>query len=104
MSTSKVEGAFDEAKGKVKQTVGEATNNQSLANSGAADEVKGKAEETWGNIKDTAKDVGKSQSAKADAREQQEGHSVRDSVTSTAANVKDSIGKGLDKLKQKSSS
>ncbi len=104
MNSSKAEGTFDEAKGKVKQAVGEATNNQSLANSGAADEVKGKAKETWGNVKDTAHDVGKSDSTEADAHTQNEGHSVREKVTSAASNVKETIDHGLDKLKHKSNS
>ena len=101
MNTSNTEGVFDEAKGKIKQAVGEATNNQNLANSGAADQVKGHAKETWGNIKDTAGNVGSTTNAKADAHEQHEGHSLRESITSTAANVKDSISRGLDNLEHK---
>lgn len=100
MNSSKIEGVFDEAKGKVKQAFGEATNNQSVANSGAADEVKGHAKETWGNVKDTASNVGSTTDAKADAHEQNEGHSFRESVTSAAANVKDSVSHGLDNLKR----
>jgi uncharacterized protein YjbJ (UPF0337 family) len=57
MNTTKTEGVFDQAKGKVKQAVGETFNNQKLANEGAADQVKGHVKEAWGNVKDTANQV-----------------------------------------------
>ena len=40
---NKAKGKLDEVAGKIKQAVGEATNNQSMANRGAAQQVKGKA-------------------------------------------------------------
>ncbi len=109
MNTSKTEGVFDQAKGKIKQAVGEATNNQSLANSGAADQVKGHAKEAWGNVKDTAADLNERAAARTETRTDAtradahaEGNHLRDKVANTAANVKDSINRGLDNLENKS--
>ena len=102
MNDSKAEGIFDEAKGKLKQALGETFNDQKLANSGAADEVKGHAKETWGNVKDTAQDLGKSNTADRTAADaHQTGHDVRSSITSAAENAKDSIKRGLDHLEHK---
>ncbi len=102
MNSSKLEGAFDEAKGKVKQAVGDTFNDQSLANSGAADEVKGKTEQTWGSVKDTAHDVGTSERTNADTTTAETGHSFRESVTDAASHAKASIERGLDDLKRDS--
>lgn len=102
MNDSKAAGWFDEAKGKVKQAVGETFNDQSLANEGAADQVKGHAEETWGNVKDTAHDVTHSKSVddtKSDA--QTTSHNLRDDITNAAEHAKESINRGLDHLKHK---
>ena len=101
MNSSNVEGVFDQAKGKIKQAFGEATDNQSLANSGAADQVKGHAKEAWGNVKDAAHDTGTVHETRAEEREHAEGHNLRESLTSTAANVKDSINRGLNHLEHK---
>ncbi len=102
MNESKVEGVFDEAKGKLKQAFGEATNDQSTANSGAADQVKGHAEQTWGNVKDTAHDVAHSDSTTASAETQHTSHGLRDDITNAAEHMKESINHGLDNLKHKS--
>ena len=99
MNTSNAEGVFDQAKGKVKQAVGEAFNNQELANEGAADQVKGHAKEAWGNVKDAARDIGNRHATDADTVESTSGHNVRSSVTNAAADVKDSINRGIDHLK-----
>ena len=101
MNKSTVEGVFDQAKGKVKQAVGEALNNQSLANEGAGDQVKGHAKEAWGNLKDTARNIGNSDRVRARAEAESSGDNLRKSVTSAAANVKDSIHHGLDNLQRK---
>jgi uncharacterized protein YjbJ (UPF0337 family) len=97
MNKSNATGVLDQAKGKVKQAVGEAFNNQELANEGAADQVKGHAKEAWGNVKDTAKDIGNRHAGDAEDT----GHNVRNSMTSAAANAKESINRGLDDLKAK---
>src|ERR1700678_4343300 len=70
MNTTKAAGVLDQAKGKVKQVVGETFNNQKLANEGAADQVKGNVKEAWGNVKDTANRIGKTKAA--DTKMQQE--------------------------------
>lgn len=98
MNETKAEGLLDQAKGKLKQTFGDATGDQQTANSGAADEVKGHAKETWGNVKDTASDLHTHAAATHDQYVQQDGHSVRESITSTAENAKDSITRGLHNL------
>ena len=101
MNKSKVEGVFDEAKGKVKQAVGETFNNQKLANSGAADQVKGQAKETWGNVKDAAGNVGNKDVTSAKTSAEHTGESLRDKITSGAKNVKDSVSRGLDRAENK---
>ena len=102
MNDSKVEGVFDQAKGKVKQAFGEATNDQSVANSGAADQVKGNAEESWGNVKDSAYNVTHGTGA-TEAKVHTEDHadSFRDKVTNAAEHMKDSIKHGLEDLEHK---
>lgn len=105
MNDSKADGFFDEAKGKLKQTFGEATNNQSVANEGAADQVKGHAEETWGSVKDTAHNLGNSQTA-TDTHVAAEQHATnfRDKITNAAEHAKESIQHGLDNLEHKANS
>jgi uncharacterized protein YjbJ (UPF0337 family) len=46
-----VKGKADKAKGQVKETVGDLTDNDELRSEGAADEVKGKAEDSFGNAR-----------------------------------------------------
>ncbi|MDP9862268.1 MULTISPECIES: CsbD family protein [Streptosporangium] len=46
---------FDQIKGKVKETAGEAVDNDSLAAKGRADRAKGKAKEAADKAKDRAK-------------------------------------------------
>jgi uncharacterized protein YjbJ (UPF0337 family) len=102
MNDSKAAGVFDEAKGKLKQAVGETFNDQSMANSGAADEVKGHAEQTWGSVKDAAHNLThshKEHSAEIDA--QDDAHNFRSGITDAAANAKESIQRGLGHLEHK---
>ena len=101
MNKSTVEGVFDQAKGKVKQAVGEAMNNQSLANEGAGDQLKGHAKEAWGNVKDTARNIGNSDRVRARMQTEASGDNLRKSVTSAAANVTESINRGLSNLENK---
>lgn len=96
MNTNSAEGKFDQLKGKVKQSVGEAFGDESLANSGAADQVKGAAKEVYGNAKDAANTV--ADDARHDA--QDHGHDVRSKITSTAQNVKDSINSKVEEIKE----
>ncbi|SFI70645.1 CsbD-like [Streptosporangium canum] len=46
---------FDQIKGKVKETAGEAVDNERLADKGRADRAKGKAKEAADKAKDRAK-------------------------------------------------
>lgn len=102
MNESHVQGVFDEAKGKLKQAFGEATNDQSTANSGAVDQVKGHSEQTWGDVKDTAHDATHSTRAEeTEVRAENTGHNLRDSIVEGAENLKNSISHGLDSLKHK---
>jgi uncharacterized protein YjbJ (UPF0337 family) len=101
MNSSNVEGVLDQAKGKLKQAAGEAFDNQKLANEGAADEVKGHAKEAWGNLKDTANEIGSRHAAEAHVETDNSAHNLRESITHTAADAKESINRGLDHLKSK---
>jgi uncharacterized protein YjbJ (UPF0337 family) len=56
-------GGFDKAKdkaeqlaGSAKEKVGDATDNESLANKGRAQELKGKAKEEWHDLKEQGDD------------------------------------------------
>lgn len=57
MSKENIKGKFNEAKGEVKQAVGNATDNQRLVNEGAADKAKGKVQQVAGHTKDAIRDV-----------------------------------------------
>ena len=102
MNESKASGAFDEAKGKVKQTLGETFNDQSLANQGAAEQVKGHAEQTWGSVKDTASDLKHSNTVSDEkVHAEHEGHSLRDTIANAAESAKETIQRGLGRLERK---
>jgi uncharacterized protein YjbJ (UPF0337 family) len=95
MNRNTTEGKFDQLKGKVKQSVGEAIGNDKLANSGTADQVKGAVREAWGNAQDA---VGAA-AADAHAHAQAHKHDVRAKITSTAQNVKDSVNANAEDIK-----
>jgi len=46
-----LEGKFDQAKGKVKETIGRATNDRNLEEEGNADRTGGKVQEGFGKVK-----------------------------------------------------
>ena len=46
-----LEGKYEQAKGKVKEKVGDWTDNESLENEGRADQAEGETQETWGKVK-----------------------------------------------------
>ena len=107
MNTEKVEGKFDQVAGKIKQSVGEASGNQKLANAGAAEQIKGAAKETWGKAKDTADVVREDKTSTASAegenlkyRAEHAAHEVRDKVTATAQNIKNKVNEKLDDMKR----
>lgn len=105
MDENRVEGKFDQVKGKVKQSVGEAVGNERMANSGAADQVKGAAKESWGATKDAVRDV-RDRNETTDtynttsADTTATGHDVRNKAVSTAQNVKDSIKDKADDFRR----
>jgi uncharacterized protein YjbJ (UPF0337 family) len=100
MNKDTVAGKFDQMKGKVKQSVGEAVGNERLADSGAADQVKGAAKETWGQAKDAAHAVADDANARAQDRQAETGHDVREKITSTAQNVKNAVSAKVDEIKR----
>ena len=62
MNKDRVEGKFDQAKGKVKQEIGKATGDQRMHDEGVADEASGEVQEGFGKVKDkvggAVKDLG----------------------------------------------
>lgn len=53
MDKDRIEGAADQAKGKVKEVAGKITGDTKLEGEGKADQVAGKVQNTIGGIKDT---------------------------------------------------
>jgi uncharacterized protein YjbJ (UPF0337 family) len=49
----KVEGKWDELKGKAKEKYGDAVDDESMQAEGKKDELKGKGKQTWGDVKNT---------------------------------------------------
>ena len=56
-TTDKIKGAANEAIGKAKQGLGEATGDERLEGEGAIQEVKGKGQKAMGDVKEAAKDA-----------------------------------------------
>jgi uncharacterized protein YjbJ (UPF0337 family) len=56
-TADKVKGAANEAIGKAKQGVGEATGSDRLQGEGAVQEVKGKGQQALGDVKEATKDA-----------------------------------------------
>jgi uncharacterized protein YjbJ (UPF0337 family) len=56
-TTDKVKGATNEAIGKAKQGIGEATGSERLEGEGAIQEAKGKGQKALGDVKDATKDA-----------------------------------------------
>jgi uncharacterized protein YjbJ (UPF0337 family) len=103
-SDSTVKGKWDEVAGKAKQAFGDLTGDQSTANKGAAQEVKGHGEQAWGSVKEAVHDSTTPASSTGSysntgTAADNTGHDVRNSVTSTAANVKDHIRNAVEDLK-----
>ena len=57
VDNNRVEGAWDKAKGNVKEGVGKLTGDEKLKAEGQADQVKGKAESAVGGAKDAVRDA-----------------------------------------------
>jgi uncharacterized protein YjbJ (UPF0337 family) len=59
MEKEQITGKADELKGKMKQGIGKATNNQKLQGEGVVDETKGKVKEAYGDVKNAIKHADK---------------------------------------------
>jgi uncharacterized protein YjbJ (UPF0337 family) len=57
MNKERIEGSLDQAKGKVKETIGKATGDAKLESEGKADQAAGKVENAIGGAKDAIKDA-----------------------------------------------
>jgi uncharacterized protein YjbJ (UPF0337 family) len=57
MDKDRVEGAADQAKGKIKETVGKMTGDTKTEAEGSYDQAKGKTQSTVGGIKEKAREV-----------------------------------------------
>jgi uncharacterized protein YjbJ (UPF0337 family) len=64
-TADKVKGTTNEAVGKAKQGIGEATGSDRLQGEGAMQEVKGKGQKAVGDAKDAAKDAANKAAAAA---------------------------------------
>jgi uncharacterized protein YjbJ (UPF0337 family) len=53
----KAEGKWDQMKGKVKEGVGDATEDESLEAEGKKDQLKGKGKQAWGEVKNAGQRV-----------------------------------------------
>jgi uncharacterized protein YjbJ (UPF0337 family) len=57
MNKDRIQGSVEQAKGKIKETVGKATGDAKLQSDGKADQVVGKTRNAIGGIKDAAKEA-----------------------------------------------
>ena len=64
-TTDKIKGSANEAIGKAKQGIGEATGSDRLQGEGVIQEVKGKGQKAMGDAKDAAKDAANEAAAAA---------------------------------------
>ena len=59
MNKDQVAGKAEELKGKVKEGIGNATDNPNTQSSGIKDQVKGKVQQAFGDAKEAAKEATK---------------------------------------------
>lgn len=57
MNKDRVEGSFEQAKGKVKEVAGKATGDTKLQSEGKAQQVAGKVQNAVGGVKDSVKEA-----------------------------------------------
>ena len=67
-TADKVKGATNEAIGKAKQGIGEATGSDRLQGEGAIQEIKGKGQKALGDVKQGAKDAANEAAAAANKK------------------------------------
>ncbi|MDO8875561.1 MAG: CsbD family protein [Pseudolabrys sp.] len=57
MNKDRIEGSYEQAKGKVKEVTGKVTGDTKLETEGKADQIKGKVQNTIGGMKDSVKEA-----------------------------------------------
>ncbi len=57
MNKDRIEGSFEQAKGKVKEVAGKATGDAKLEGEGKAQQVAGKVQNAVGGVKDSVKEA-----------------------------------------------
>lgn len=57
MNKDRIQGSAEQAKGKIKETVGKATGDAKLQGEGKADQVAGKFQNAVGGMKDAAREA-----------------------------------------------
>ena len=67
-TTDKIKGAANEAMGKAKQGIGEATGSERLQGEGAVQEIKGKGQKAVGDAKEATKDAVNKAAAQANKK------------------------------------
>lgn len=53
----KAEGKWDEVKGKVKEGIGDAKDDESMEAEGKKDQIKGEGKQAWGDLKNTGESI-----------------------------------------------
>jgi uncharacterized protein YjbJ (UPF0337 family) len=95
MNSDQLKGKANQVVGKVKQTAGDATGNDRLANQGVVDQAKGAVQETWGNVKDAAHEAGKTH----EAARHDKAAEMRDNVSSKVEDAKNKANDHIDNFK-----
>ena len=57
MNKDRIQGSAEQAKGKIKETVGKATGDAKLQSEGKTDQIAGKTQNAIGGIKDVVKEA-----------------------------------------------
>lgn len=57
MNKDRIQGSAEQAKGKIKETVGKVTGDAKLQSEGKADQIAGKTQNAIGGIKDVVKEA-----------------------------------------------
>ena len=104
MNKSTATGKLDQIKGKMKQGLGEAMDDDRMANSGTMDQVKGHAKEAWGNAKDATRTSSHDMESTGVERSRAEDkHDMRNKVTSMARDAKEAVTDRADDIKRRRS-
>ena len=96
MNTDQVKGKANQVVGKVKQSAGEVTGNDQLANQGVIDQAKGAAQETWGNVKDAAQEAAHSQATDRQHKRSE----MRDNIAHKVEDAKKGATEAIDRFRE----